>query len=309
NITSIPAALKFVFALFSSLSFVGAFYLYRSDINFKWIWLGAAFIPTMLSAAQSTTFHEMFLWGGFIIIIYTYVNKSKPLVKFGLVSASIAVVLLISSVKAQFREQVSEGNITDKAGSTMVLVETINEEVNDDNKKPIPEEEDFMQTFVDRINQGWIIARVMYVVPEYEPFAKGETIEDGIYAALLPRILAPNKQVAGGATNFERFTGLKLVNTSMNLSIVGEAYGNYGEQGGIIFMFIYGFFFNAILHIIRTKAITTQEYLLWIPFMFLYTVKAEDDFGMSLNYFTKSAIVMVLFVWLSNRYMKVLTAG
>jgi hypothetical protein len=296
----IPPSLRFLLLLFTYLSYVGSFYLYRSNVSFKWVWLCIAFLPTLFSASQNTTFHEMFLWGGFIIIMYTYINKSSPFVKTSLIVTSITIVVLISSVKQEFREKIEAVETQSKSESAKELVGLINQQIADTKK---PSNEDFRQTFVDRMNQGWIIARVMYVVPDYEPFADGETIAEGLKAAILPRILAPNKQIAGGTTNFERFTGLKLIGTSMNLGIIGEAYGNYGEQGGVIFMFIYGLFFNIVFHILRTRALIMEEYLLWIPFLFLYAVKAEDDFGTSLNYFTKSTIVMVAFIWISNKVM------
>ena len=86
---------------------------------------------------------------------------------------------------------------------------------------------------IDRINQGWIVARIMRYTPNYEPFAGGETIITGIRASLIPRFLDPDKPKAGGRENFTRFTG-KLIsdNTSMGLSPLGEAYANFGINGG-----------------------------------------------------------------------------
>lgn len=296
----IPPSLRFFLFLLTFLSYIGAFYLYRSNISYKWLWLLLAFSPTLFNATASSVFHEMFLWGGFIIVMYTFINKSSLITKLGLISMSVFIVILISSVKKEFRAQRSGNENVRGTAATQEFFSLINEQVVE-NKTTNNEE--FAQDFVDRINQGWIIARVMYVVPEYEPFADGETIEDGLWAAIVPRVFVPDKMRAGGQTNFERFTGLTLTGTSMNLGIVGEAYGNYGSTGGIIFMFIYGFLFNIILHILRTKGIKTEEYLLWIPFLFLYSVKAEDDFGTSLNYLTKSAIVMIGFIWLTNKIL------
>ncbi len=296
----IPPSLRFFLFLLTFLSYIGSFYLYCSNISYKWIWLLLAFFPTFLNATTSSVFHEMFLWGGFIIIMYTFINKSSFLTKTGLITAAIFIVILISSVKSEFRAQRSSDDSRSSTEATQEFFSLINEQVVENNSN---KNEGFGQQFVDRINQGWIIARVMYVVPEYEPFADGETIEDGLWAAIAPRIFVPDKMIAGGQTNFERFTGLTLTGTSMNLGIVGEAYCNYGDTGGVVFMFIYGFLFNIILHIMRTKGIKTEEYLLWVPFLFLYSVKAEDDFGTSLNYLTKSVIVMVGFIWLTSKVL------
>ncbi len=42
-------------------------------------------------------------------------------------------------------------------------------------------------------------------------------------------VLAPKKAMAGGRANFERFTEPELPETtSMDISLVGEGYANYG---------------------------------------------------------------------------------
>jgi hypothetical protein len=161
-------------------------------------------------------------------------------------------------------------------------------------------EKEFGQELVDRLNQGWIIARIMFTVPEYEPFAEGETIENGLKSALLPRFLMPGKVTSGGFY-FERFTGISLIGTSMNLGLAGEAYANYGAIGGIVFMFIFGLFVNLVLSVLFSRAIRLPELILWIPFLFLYMIKAEDDFTTMINQFTKSLYVMVGMLWIMNR--------
>ena len=132
--------------------------------------------------------------------------------------------------------------------------------------------ENYFQELVDRLNQGWIIARIMYVVPDYEPYAEGETIEDAIFAALVPRFLAPNK-VRSGGENFERFTKIELKGTSMNLGLIGEAYANYGLRGSFLFLFIVGLAFKLSFNYINKKSFQYYEVLLWLPFLFLYVVR------------------------------------
>ena len=83
-----------------------------------------------------------------------------------------------------------------------------------------------------RINQGWIVARVMRYVPSIEPYADGQTIIDAISASVMPRALARDKAVAGGKSNMKVFAGLQLSEgTSMNLGFAGEMYANFGLWG------------------------------------------------------------------------------
>ena len=51
---------------------------------------------------------------------------------------------------------------------------------------------------VVRINQGWIIAKVMDNVPSREPYANGETVKNAIIASIFPRFVDPDKAIAGG---------------------------------------------------------------------------------------------------------------
>jgi hypothetical protein len=155
-----------------------------------------------------------------------------------------------------------------------------------------------LQNMGARLNQGWIIARVMNHMPAKQEFVRGETIENGIYAALLPRILAPNKAEAGGRANFERFTGTELPETtSMDVSLVGEGYANFGKTGGVIFLLIMGAFYN--LAIIKTISLAKlyPTILFWLPIIFFQVIKAETDFATVLNHFTKAVIVTFAVFW------------
>lgn len=157
---------------------------------------------------------------------------------------------------------------------------------------------------ITRINQGWIIARIMNHTPAIEPFAKGETILEGLEATLLPRIIAPNKAKAGGHENFERFTGKELLKgTSMGLSPLGEAYANFGVEGGILFMFFFGLFFNFFLAQIYNFSYRYPTLILWIPLMFLYVVRAESDFVVVMNYLIKSSVIVWLFYWGFRKFL------
>lgn len=304
-----PIALAYFFLLLSYSSILGAFYLLKANVRFKYVILVVAFAPIFVGAAESSVFHEMFIWGGFLLIMYTFINKSGILPKTAMFVFMVASIFIVNSVKKDYREAVwAEQSQTqpqfagqEKArgkGNAGQLIGMVNERVNKSGIKS-----DYYQEFVDRLNQGWIIARIMYVVPQYEDFAEGETIIDGIYAALLPRFLSPNKARSGGAKNFERFTGLALAGASMNLGIIGEAYANYGEVNGVVFMFIYGLFFNVVYWIILKKAQYKSEYLLWLPFLFFYVIKAEEDFTSIFNQFVKSVIVMALLFYILNLFV------
>lgn len=162
-----------------------------------------------------------------------------------------------------------------------------------------------LQNMGARLNQGWIIARIIGHMPQKYEFVKGETIETALYAGLLPRVLAPKKAVAGGRANFERFTGTELPETtSMDISLAGEGYANFGAWGGIVFLFFVGVFYNIII----TKVIAiSKKYptlVLWLPVLFFQVIKAETDFATVFNHFTKAAMVAFMIFWGMTRVLK-----
>ena len=287
-----PAVLSFAVFLLAKVLYVGAFYLLASNVQYKYLYLLVAFIPLVLGAQGSTVFHDLFLWGGFIFMVYALINQIGFLKKFLFIALGVFLVFFVQFIKGDYREVV-------QAASTEVGTETIIQ-VAETRLETEGVTDNFYQSVVDRLNQGWIIARIIYVVPAFEPYAEGETITEGIKAAVVPRFLNPNKVVSGGAY-FERFTKIKLQGTSMNLGLLGEAYANYGASGGILFMFVMGLFFKWAFNIINRISIRNYEVILWLPFLFLYVVKAEDDFTTMLNQFTKAALVCWIMFYLMNK--------
>ena len=210
--------------------------------------------------------------------------------------------MFIQFVKADYRSEIREVPLSAEtsSGGADKLFEIAEKKYEEEGLS-----DEYFQGLIDRLNQGWIIARIMYVVPEFEPFAEGETIREGLLAATVPRFLNPDKVKSGGA-NFERFTGMQLIKTSMNIGVIGEAYANYGVNGGIVFMFCIGLFFNLALYILLRYAKKNYEVFLWIPFLFLYVVKAEDDFATMINQFVKAIFVMYfIFMIIKRLYPRV----
>ena len=159
-----------------------------------------------------------------------------------------------------------------------------------------------MENIAARLNQGWIIARIMNHMPKKLPFVRGETIETAFYAALLPRFLAPKKARAGGRANFERFTGTPLPETtSMDISLVGEGYANFGLFGGMIFIFLVSLTYNWVVVKVVALSKTNPTLILWIPLLFFQVMKAETDFATVFNYLTKAVLVTYLAFYFTKK--------
>jgi len=197
--------------------------------------------------------------------------KTKFYVKILITVFCLYVVLLMQSVKGDYRKKVWN----EQAGSSSsYYVELIIDRI----KNPADMFDAEKSFFIGvRMNQGWLVATTMFNVPARFDFAYGETIWQSFAAAIVPRFLWPDKPEAGGAANLKRFWGFEIHNFSMNIGPLGEAYANFNVVGGIIFMFFYGLFFNLILGRILKIAQSRPTIILWVPFLFFYAIGMETD--------------------------------
>ncbi len=293
-----PGSLRYMFLLLSYAKIIGAFYIFMSNAKFKWIWIFVAFSFEVVTAFGEAMFHDMLLWAGYLFILYCFVSKISLLPRLALLLVLGASIFVIQSIKQDYREVVWENRSLEQSQKFSTALDLAVE----GSENEMFAEEDNVQKFVDRINQGWIIARIIYMVPSYEPYARGETVKNAAVASVIPRFLNPNKAKSGGKENFTRFTGIIIdESTSMDVSIIGEAYANFGETGGMIMMLIVGLFFGLAFRIVVYYSIKYPELVLWLPFAFFYAVKAENDLATALNQVVKSVILLVGIIWALNK--------
>lgn len=290
---NMPIQIRFFAFLLGNLHFVGLLFLLENkQRSNRKLYLIIAFIFTALSSLKAAMFHDLFLWLGFMLLFVLYGKKIKFHQK--LIGVLLVVILAgtVQTVKFQYRDAVWGAEQKMDTGERLGLfTDLVSENVGG---KFLTSQANINNMIV-RINQGWIIARIMHHVPHFEPYAGGETISEALKATLLPRILVPRKATSGGVSNFERFTGHELQpGTSMNLSILGEAYANYG-QGAFLFMFVFGFFLNYSYYFVKKLIVKGKPTLLFfIPIIYLQVIKAETDFVTVLNHLIKASV----FVWI-----------
>ena len=278
--------LGFFAYLLVQLKYVAAICLFMSNNRFRWPVLLAVLFSGYLTAAEYGMFHELLIWGSFVgSFIFLHKKRSHAL-KITVFASAIIAVLTIQGVKAEYREALADGktpNLTDALLGVLWSLESVYED------------KDFQHLAVTRLNQGWIVSRVMQYVPVYEPYAKGETISTTISASLTPRFLKSNKEGAGGRTNFVRFTGLQLsANTSMCIGTLGEAYANFGKDGGILMMLVLGGLLNKAFAYFVTLGKFNGYFLLCLPLVFLQVIKSETEMIVITNHFVKATIVILL---------------
>ncbi len=80
----------------------------------------------------------------------------------------------------------------------------------------------------------------------------------------------------------------------MNIGPFGEAYANFDKTGGVIYLFFYGLFFNFVLSTILKYAEKRPTLVLWLPFLFFYSVGVETDLLSTMGFLLKG----LFFTWL-----------
>lgn len=302
------SSLDFVFYLLSMLKYVGPIYIYFSDLHFR----KQAFIISILIFLGQAVFQGMF--GQFIMylalaaIIVAIQYNLKFLTKLTVFLVCFFLAVIAQSVKGTYRTITWKGK--DKGGlslqnsSRFEIFGTLFMDRLTSWDDLIDEKASF--GLYTRMNQGYLISRAMDYVPRVEPYADGETILKSVGAIIVPRFLWPDKPEAGGRENLARFVGIKRrLSYSMNIGPYGEAYGNFGPQYGIAFIFAYGVFLSMMLALLLKSSVRIPTLLVWSPLLFCSTLTVETDILSTLNSFVKSAIFVWLLFWISKKLFKV----
>lgn len=299
----VPSALLFFVYLTSLFKYVGVIILFFSEVKWHRKLFYLAVVYLAISSLQIGFFHEFILWSAFFYMFWAF--KKKPSLKFNIMVLVVGFVVstAIQAVKAEYRLQLS-GN-----ASTLDYVSLFSNLLSQRLSGGLTEDTNQQGELNVRLNQGWIISAIMDHTPRVQAFAKGETVMEALTATALPRFLSPNKKMAGGVENFERFTGLPLAeNTSMGMSVIGEAYANYGKTGGIIFMAFWGLFLGFYWKMLMKFIQKNLLLLFFLPLLFFQVVKAETELVVVLNHLVKSSIVVGLFLWLLKKAYPLKTA-
>jgi len=289
----LPRALGFFAFILANFKFVGAIILFYSENKKLKKIFYVAILYLLVIALSKALFHDFIIWTVFFYMFYAL--KYKP--SFSKILLTIVVGVIAAStlqtIKAAYRTQIWNNYSGNKIElfvglmlDSLFVDETANPTLGDD-----------IDTNV-RLNQGWIVSAIIDNIPRNQPYLEGVTIKDAVFSSLLPRFLYPNKAEAGGRENFRQFTGLYIGDgTSMGISIVGEAYGNYAVAGGILFMGIWGLFLGGVWRLLFNKITNNIVFIAFVPLIFLQVIKAETELLVVLNHLIKSMIVIFLFLW------------
>jgi len=297
----LPPAFAFVVFLLGNFKFVGAvLWLFRPGENRKWWITIILMLLTFISSIQAGVFHDLLLWLALMLSFIAYRIRVSFTLKLSLISLGFFLAFILQSVKYEFRGIVRNDELNGRTKNE-VFFNLVGDRIS--RLDEIFSNESYLGDINVRLNQGWIISAIINNVPYFEPYANGETIIEAFQASLVPRILSPEKKIAGGEENFERFTGLPLLDTaSMGTSILGEAYGNFGKVGSWVFMFFWGMFLSWGYGRLIKYGEAHPIIHVFIPLIFLQVIKAETETYVVLNHFVKSSILVFAFLWFARRF-------
>lgn len=290
----LPDEVKFAFLLFYFSAFAGFLYVYFQP-NFKMknlILFGFAIF--ILGQALVSGMFTIVAYMGITLFSFFFFGRKASFVKKVIVFVSALLLLfVIQSVKLNYRRATWNN---DYAGNKAVLFgELIVERFSTLKDANL---EEVMFPIYYRANQGFNVALVMNRIPKFQEYDMGANLGKVLISSFVPRVFWPDKPEAGGRGNMRYYTGIVIEGWSTNIGPLGEAYGSFGINGGIIFMLALGLFVRWCYLLIFKISNKYPLVIFWLPVIFYQvTYSAESDTLQIVNSLTKSAF----FVWLLYR--------
>ena len=289
--TRAGGTVQFALFLVSQARYVGAIYFLFSRHPLRLLMAAGSLSFLLVGSLSVGMFHDLLLWMAVIFCYWFAQRKWNFSAKLLALSSTSMLLFGIQVIKQDYRAQIRRG---EQPSIVKMMVSYMS-------PSGRAWEENALANAVTRLNQGWIISAVLEHVPAEEPFAEGETLKDAFVSAILPRFLAPDKKEAGGRENFRRFTGLEISNeTSMGISPLGEAYANFGIQGGILLMMCFGMFFALLFKLSLRFVALRPAFFFWLPMLFYQSIKAETEFLVILNQLSKGTVIAIALYYLTD---------
>jgi len=291
--------LTFLLYLIGGLKFIGLFLIILTKKQLNYFTTILVYGSVIISSITSAMFHDLLTWGIFLIAVFCLkYNPTRGIKLFGLM-IFVFLSVFIQLIKGDYREVTWR---YDKEGDFETLGETVQQQVTNQELFAL---ERIAQNNI-RINQGAIISNIMKYIPDKKPFAEGSELLDVVESAFLPRIVSENKINAGDRDFFMKWSGMIIGRgASMGLSSVGDAYINFGVFGGMIFMFLYGLFFNEVLLFLSRKTSYYPILMIITPLIFYYPIRADGELHTLLGHLVKSCFLIFVLIqfWKSFFYL------
>jgi hypothetical protein len=200
-------------------------------------------------------------------------------------------ILFIQGLKGAYRTRVSETGTSD-----LGLVLETSSQVSD-----VIGSEDNILGSLNRGNQAWIFASTKERMDRIGDYQGLHILSIYAEAALLPRILAPDKIMSGDKKIFNTYSGHQInQNTSMGLGVFADGYIAYGYWGVMFFTFGLGLLFNFTFRIVESWAKLSEFYVLMVLPLLNYAIRPDCELQTTINHLVKGLIVFGILVTLTK---------
>lgn len=260
-------------------------------------------------------------FAGQIIMLVLFIGLGmfhvQPKLRYGTVVILFVVgamflnyLVLWSAVKREYREYVSQGQITQSVlvsseDARSKLFELMNGV--DDTKYRAG-----IETLVNRIGYIQFFAASVDYVPRVLPYQYGDVYLSAIQHYLVPRFLNPDKVVLDDSKHTSKFTGLQLSGlkegSSFSLGYIADAYIDFGPVFMHVLLFGVGWFFGFTYNFLVKRSL--NNVWIWVitaPYLLLLNINGADThkaIGSLLLYFLSVLIVRSVMVKLVESFLR-----
>lgn len=287
----VPAMSSFL-SFTTYLKYIGAMALFFSPSLLNYFLILFTFLTLAANALRGGIFIDFFIWSTYYFLIFCLKFKLSFLSRSAFAILAIPILITIQSVKQEYRKATWSGK--EEADIETLTDLTEQEETRNVEKKDFANSKGVVRT-VGRLNQGWHLGLVLRWVPDHREFSNGKEFWGDIEGTLLPRVFFPNKKVIGGQAKFREFTGHKLIGaTSMTIGVLGDFFINFGREGSFLGLFIFGALISRMLYgFVRKYVFEDPINVVWVPFLFSYLIRANNDFYIVINSFVKGYLIFL----------------
>jgi len=291
--------LAFLFFLLGGLKFIGVFLIIIGKRQLRIIPLIIVYASIIASSLGEGMFHDLLTWLIFLGCVFAIKYRPGSNMKRVVVISFVFLTLAIQQLKGSYRDAtLGRGEQAGLGTMSKAYAES-------QSNNTFFSFQSLASSNV-RFNQGFIITYIMGNVPNKIPYANGSELYKIIEAALLPRILAPDKLNAGDREFFMKYSGMLIAKgTSMGLSSVGDGYINFGPIGGCVFMFFLGLLFNEVLKAFYRYSKYFPLLLLFTPLVFYYPIRPDCELQTILGHLVKSSFLIYIIFLFWRKYFKV----
>ena len=281
------------------LKYSGAFCLLFANTRIHIFTIVGLYIYLLFEALSGGIFIDFFVLSTYLFFFIVLKYELSFPIRLSFILVAAPVLILVQSVKREYREATwGDGR---KAG-TELFTELARKKAEKEKDKSFYESEGTVRT-VSRLTQGWHLGLTLKWVPTREPFSSGEELLTDITSSLLPRAIFKNKKLVGSQDKFFKYTGHILHNeTSMTIGVLGDFYINFGWVGSMIALFVFGAFLSRFLYyFIARHVIPNPINIIWIPFLFNYLMRANNDFYMVFNCLLKGFVIFYVVMYMERK--------